>query len=266
MKIDKKSILEYIEEYGGAAEALKGFCEVVDKRSYFSVKEFDVIRKNMNLAFPAAGLLSGKVELVAEAIEGSIDFREKQIISKIDRMSNMDLKRVEETYEKLLYKNSFEYILKYAKELLLRDSKSFYKITYRFVLSDNMRLLKPLMLLSFEKMKRTDDEFIILLMSYLTKARSDYSCLENENYGETWHSFEFVKEQLKNVKELLESKEGLGILSYCLAMERYEISEEDKKIVSILHNAIQKLKDGKTELENRVEKALVSKLIEELNI
>lgn len=266
MSIDKKSILEYMEEYGGAAEALRGFSEVVDKRSYFSVKDFEIKRKEMNLALPAAGFFPERKELVAEAIEKSIDFREKQIIGKIERLSNLDLKKLKETYEKLLYKNSFEYILRYAKELLLRDEKEFYRITYRFVLSDNMKLLKPLMLLGFEKIGKRDDEFIILLMAYLTKARSDYSYLENISKGETWHSYEYLKGHLKELSEKLDSRKGLEILSYCSAMEKYGISEEEKQIVSVLSQAVEELKSAEAQPLDRIEKVILEKLKRELEL
>ncbi|MGL4402864.1 MAG: hypothetical protein ACRCTS_04000 [Fusobacteriaceae bacterium] len=225
MKIERENIVEYIKEYGGAEETLKGFSEVLDKRSYFIVKEFEIFRKKMNMALPAVAYLKNS-DLVAQAIEESMDFRERQIIEKIDRLSNMELKKVKETYSKLLYKNSFEYILRYGKELLLRSPKDFFDITYEFVLSDNPKLLKPLMLLAFEKIGRYEDEFIILLLSYLTKSRSDFSYMDKIILENGTSPRKEMGSYIEKTAEKIESLQGLAFVSYLKVAEKFEAKDE----------------------------------------
>ncbi|MGL5964105.1 MAG: hypothetical protein ACRCZ2_06890 [Fusobacteriaceae bacterium] len=236
MKLEKENIVQYIKEYGGSEDALRGFSEVLDKRSYFTVKNFEIFRKKINMALPAVAYLKDAV-LIAQALEESIDFKERQIIEKIDRLSNMDLKRVKETYEKLLYKNSFEYILRYGKELLLRSPEDFYSITYRFVLSDNPKLLKPLMLLSFEKIGRYEDEFIILLLSYLTKSRSDFSYMDKKIVVQQIFTSQDIFNSLDSCKEKVKSVEGLSFISYLKVVEKIELKE--KKIDARLAGLIE---------------------------
>lgn len=264
MKLEKENIVQYMKEYGGAEEALKGFSEVLDKRSYFTVKNFQIFRKKMNMAIPAVAYLQD-LDLIAQAIEESADFRERQIIEKIDRLSNMELKRVKETYEKLLYKNSFEYILRYGKELLLRSTKDFFQITYKFVLSDNPELLKPLMLLSFEKIGRYEDEFIILLLSYLTKSRSDFSYMDKIISGEREFSRDEISKYMEKTEEKIDSLEGLAFVSYVKAAEKVEIEEREinSRLDALIGIHLEELKksDKLTPL-TQVEKEILKVLLE----
>lgn len=264
MKIERESIIEYIKNYGGAEEALKSFSEVLDNRSYFTVKNFEIFRKKMNMALPAVAYLK-ETNSIAQALEESIDFRERQIIEKIDRLSNMELKRVKETYEKLLYKNSFEYILRYGKELLLRSPKDFFHITYKFVLSDNPRLLKPLMLLSFEKIGRYEDEFIILLLSYLTKNRSDFSYLEKKLVGKNVSNREEIFNYIEKKEEKIESLEGLAFVSYIRAVKRFELTvageELPGKLNSLMEIHLEELKESSSKIMlSQIEKEILEAL------
>lgn len=263
MKIERENIVEYIKEYGGAEEALKGFSEVLDKRSYFTVKNFEVIRKNMNIAMPAVAYIQDS-DLVAQAIEESIDFRERQIIEKIDRLSSMELKKIKETYEKLLYKNSFEYILRYGKELLLRSPKDFFNITYRFVLSDSPKLMKPLILLSFEKIGRYEDEFIILLLSYLTKSRSDFSYLEKIFENNNSSERKELNNYLLELEEKSDSLSKLAFISYFRAVERFQIldSKTDEKLEKLLEVHMEELKrESFSETLTSIEKNILDSLL-----
>ena len=245
MKIERESIVEYIKEYGGPEEALRGFSEVLDKRSYFKVKNFEIFRKKMNMALPAVAYLKDS-DLVAQAIEESVDFRERQIIEKIDRLSNMELKKVKETYSKLLYKNSFEYVLRYGKELLLRSPKDFFHVTYEFVLSDNPKLLKPLMLLSFEKIGRYEDEFLILLLSYLTKSRSDFSYIDKIVWAKENSPREEVLSYIDKTEENIESFQGLAFVSYMKAVEKFisKDKEMDGRLDKLIGMHMEELKNS----------------------
>lgn len=263
MKIERENIIEYIKEYGGAEEALKGFSEVLDKRSYFAIKDFKMFRKKMNMALPAVAYIEDS-NMVAQALEESIDFRERQIIEKIDRLSNMELKRVKETYEKLLYKNSFEYILRYAKELILRSPKDFFHITYKFVLSDNPKLLKPLMLLAFEKIGRYEDEFIILLISYLTKSRSDFSYLEKISTENNPSEEKVIKDYSLELVEIADSLKKLAFVSYLKAVERFQKYDEktDGKLLKLIEIYLEELKKEEcSEVLAEIEKTILTSLL-----
>lgn len=180
MEISRDGIEEYIKEYG-IGESIKAFAELMDKRVYFAIKGFNVTRKKMNMAIPAAAYIDFKGEkksLLIEAFQESIDAVERQHISKIDRLSNLTVEKLVEKLEKIMWKDSTEHALRYAKELLLRDEDAFYKLMGKFALLDDISSGKALFLSAFKKLARKDDEIIFLLISYMIKARGDYSNYE----------------------------------------------------------------------------------------
>ncbi|MGL6063982.1 MAG: hypothetical protein ACRC0S_02750 [Fusobacteriaceae bacterium] len=257
MEINKASIESYIDGYG-LIECLKGFAELLDKRSYFSIEKYEIKRKKMNLALPVAAFLSENKDLTILAIEQSINSKERQIIPKMNRMSNLILEKLEENLFKLLVKNNFEFSLKYGKELFLRDRNLFKSVISKYVLLDNIDSLKSLMILSFFKLESKDDEFIFLLISYLTKYRADYSQYENLDENEENLKVEDIFKKIKEKKSDLYSRKGLAILSYFnLILESEEINP---KCLIILSNNIEKLSSNKNSCDG-VESLLIENLV-----
>lgn len=272
MEITKEGIKNYIEEYG-IIEALKGFAEVIDKRSYYNVKGYEVNRKKLNIVLPAVAFINDNDDLIVDAFYKSIDCKERQIIPKIERMSNTTIEKLEEKLEKLIVKGSFEFSLRYAKELILRDEKRFYKLITKLALFDAVDLKKALLVLSLKKINKKDDEFIFLLMSYINKAKSDYSEYEkvlekmkkeNINYldynqGKLNLLFENIEILLKN--GLLENCMGLNIVSYLCLM--IEMEEEKEIFIEIINQKIKELKNSleKTNKLDDCEKEILKKLL-----
>ncbi len=253
-----EGIKNFIEEYG-AKEAIIGFSEIIDKRKYFSIENNMIKRKEMNVALIAVALLENNIDLVIEGFQKSIDKKERQVIMKIDRMSNVSIEDLEEILFKLLYKNSFEHSLKYGKELYFRDSEKFYDLISKFALMDNMDLRKPLLVSAFKKLEMKNDEIIYLLMSYLTKARSDYFYFENLVEKEI--NRKEIKTRIKILGEKLKTQEGLNLLQYLNLVEEKEGILTDRfysiielKLEKIEKEKIEKLKENK--LDN-IEEGLI---------
>lgn len=265
MEINKASIESYIDGYG-LIECLKGFAEMLDKRSYFSIENDEIKRKNLNLALPIAAFLGDNKNLTILAIEKSIDSRERQIIPKMNRMSNITVEKLQENLFKLLVKNNFEFSLKYGKELFLRDKKLFNSIISKYILLDNIDSLKSLMALSFFKLDEKDDEFVFLLISYLSKYRSDYSEYENLIEINEELSSKDILEKIIKKKEFMYSRKGLAILSYFNLI--LESEEKNPKFLKILTDKIDKLTNNKNICsdENLLIENLVDFFIKKLKI
>lgn len=281
MEIIKSGLKKYIDEYG-VEESLKGFAELLDKRVYFSINGFNVCRKELNLAIPAIAFLEDE-ELVLEAIHNSIDPVERQHIDKINRLSNVSVEKLVEKLERLLVKDSLEHTLRYAKELLYKDKDAFYRVLSKYALLDSINSRKTLLVSAFKKIDRKDDEIIFLLISYMAKARADYSDLEkkiSENGSNQELEFDSLlsdlRKQLSETKDKLQCKLGLNIVSYVnllsdvIECDSSKINKEDYKIfVQIIMDKLSILKDIK--LEDRktlseVEKGILSTLILNLKI
>lgn len=259
MKIEVEGIKSFIEEYG-VKEALVSLGEIMDKRSYFSIVDYEIKRKKLNLALPVAAFFPENIDLISKSIEESIDRVERQIILKIDRMSNLTLEKLEENLFKLLYKNSFEHSLKYGKELFLRDKKRFFKVISKFALMENPKLRKPMLVSAFEKLDIDADEILYLLFSYLTKAKSDFSIFEEVTMSEK--TSEEIKNMLLQEKDRFYSEEGLNLLQYLYLLEKQD--EQNKAFYGVLENQIEKLKNSKNKIENNIEKSIVEFYIKEL--
>ncbi|MGL4534148.1 MAG: hypothetical protein ACRC0V_09095 [Fusobacteriaceae bacterium] len=260
MKIEFEGIKSFIEEYG-IKDSLVSLAEIMDKRSYFAIEDYEIKRKMMNLALPAAAFFPEDIDLVSKAMEDSVDRAERQIILKIDRMSNLSLEKLEENFFKLLYKNNFEHSLKYGNELFLRDKSKFFKVAYKFAFMDNPKLRKPMLVAAFEKLDMEEDEIIYLLISYLTKARSDFSIYESATTGEK--TLEELKAVVLSLKEKLYTVEGLDLIQYLHALENYP--EKNKKFYEVLENRIEFMKKSDNKIVSSVEKAILEFYIKELS-
>lgn len=281
MEIIKSGLKKYIDEYG-VEESLKGFAELLDKRVYFSINGFNICRKELNLAIPAIAFLKDE-ELLLEAIHSSIDPVERQHIDKINRLSNVSVEKLVEKLERLLVKDSLEHTLRYAKELLYKDKDAFYKVLSKFALLDSINSRKALLVSAFKKIDRKDDEIIFLLISYMTKARADYSDLEKkicENDSNLELNFDSLllnlRKQLSESKDKLQCKLGLNIFAYVnllldvVQCDNSEKNKEDYKVfIQVIMDKLSILKDINLEdgrALSEVEKGILSTLILNLKI
>lgn len=276
MEINRDGLKKYMDEYG-VVDTLKGVAELLDKRVYFSVKGFNIDRKEMNLAIPAVAF-SQNEELMLNTIHSCISPIERQHIDKIDRMSNLTVEKLAEKLEKLLIKDSLEHTMRYAKELLYRDENRFYTVLSKFALLDSMKSRKALLVSAFRKIGRKDDELIFLLISYMVKARADYSDIEKNKNLFSELSYEElmlnIKNKLNELKEIEQYKVGLDIVSYLnLIVETVEIDssnkEEYKRFIQTLLNNLNLLNEKRDEMSEKsseIEKEILQTLISNLKI
>lgn len=276
MEINRDGLKRYMDEYG-VVDTLKGVAELLDKRVYFSVNGFNIDRKELNLALPAVAF-SKNDELMLDTIHSCISPIERQHIDKIDRMSNLTVEKLAEKLEKLLIKDSLEHTMRYAKELLYRDENRFYTVLAKFALLDSIKSRKALLLSAFRKIGRKDDELIFLLISYMVKARADYSDIEKSKNRLSDLSYDNLMLDLKNglndSKERVQCKLGLDIVSYLnLIIETVEIDtsnkEEYKIFIQILLNSLNLLNEKRDEIiekSSEIEKEILQTLISNLKI
>lgn len=276
MEINRDGLKRYMDEYG-VVDTLKGVAELLDKRVYFSVDGFNICRKELNLALPAVAF-SKDDELMLDTIHSCISPIERQHIDKIDRMSNLTVEKLAEKLEKLLIKDSLEHTMRYAKELLYKDENRFYTVLAKFALLDSIKSRKALLISAFKKIGRKDDELIFLLISYMVKARADYSDIEKIKNGLSDLSYDDMIVDLKNrlneSKERVQCKLGLDIVSYLnLIVETVEIDtsnkEEYKIFIQILLNNLNLLNEKRDEIiekSSEIEKEILQTLISNLKI
>lgn len=276
MEINRDGLKRYMDEYG-VVDTLKGVAELLDKRVYFSVDGFNICRKELNLALPAVAF-SKDDELMLDTIHSCISPIERQHIDKIDRMSNLTVEKLAEKLEKLLIKDSLEHTMRYAKELLYKDENRFYTVLGKFALLDSIKSRKALLISAFRKIGRKDDELIFLLISYMVKARADYSDIEKIKNGLSNLSYDELMLDLKNrlneSKEKVQCKLGLDIISYLnLIVETVEIDasnkEEYKIFIQILLNNLNLLNEKRDEIiekSSEIEKEILQTLISNLKI
>ncbi len=248
-KYDIEKIKKCITDEG-RYKVLLTFAEVLDKRSFFSVDGFDIKRKRMNLVVPALAFISDE-KIFEEAFLNSVDKTERQVISKIDRMSNVEVDKLAENLHKLLTKGNFDFALKYGKELLCRDREKFIEVISSVALMDNIFLMKPLLVLAFIKINKNDDELLYLVISYLTKARADYSDWENILDTETNFSFDdFNKIDKKS------SYKWLGVTAYSKLMSVTN-NMNNQKCLNMLSNKIKQLDEKETKEESKIINELI---------
>ncbi|MGL4393450.1 MAG: hypothetical protein ACRCSK_08490 [Fusobacteriaceae bacterium] len=258
MNLSKEIFQEYLndtKEKKTAVDALTNFAEYFDERVYFSVDTKNIRRKKMKLVIPAVAFIDDK-NILSKVMEQCADKVERKILDKkISRLSNIEISVLEEKFIKLYAKENFEFALKYGNELFLRDKNKFIKIISSFVLIDNIFSQKSLMLLSFMNLPKITCEIFYLFMSYMIKARADFSDWENyerknfeKNSGQ--NNLENLRAKILEEKELLNSYEGLAVLSYFCLLKTLE--EKDEKYLNILADKISQLKlsDKNSEQEN----------------
>ncbi|MCL4580310.1 hypothetical protein YWH7199_01970 [Fusobacterium nucleatum YWH7199] len=199
---------------------LSEYSSFFDMRTYFKVNEDgDISQKSYN-PITLLYLFCDDEENLAEYLFKYSYPEEKQNIKKIDRASNLDIETLKRNLMKTLVNSHLEFSKTFAKELFLRDKKSFFETAYNFSLMGNPKDLKLFFVYALEKIFSKinyDENIFYIIIAYLTKFRDDYSIymevdennlnFDMKNYSDDkkiyLNIFEKVlnKYKLKNVKK-----------------------------------------------------------------
>ena len=189
-------------------------------RTYFKVNEDgDITQKSYNPITLLYLFCDDEENLAGYFFKYSYP-EEKQNIKKIDRASNLDIETLKRNLMKTLVNSHLDFSKTFAKELFLRDKKSFFETAYNFSLMGNPKDLKLFFVYALEEIFSKinyDENIFYIIIAYLTKFRDDYSIymevdennlnFDMKNYSDDkkiyLNIFEKVlnKYKLKNVKK-----------------------------------------------------------------
>ena len=169
--------IELIKEKGKFT-ILSEYSSFFDMRTYFKVNEDgDVSQKAYN-PITLLYLFCDDKENLAEYLFKYSYPEEKQNIKKIDRASNLDIETLKKNLIKTLTNSHLDFSKTFAKELFLRDKKSFFETAYNFSLMGNPKDLKLFFVYALEEIFSKinyDENIFYIIIAYLTKFRDDYS-------------------------------------------------------------------------------------------
>ena len=169
--------IELIKEKGKFA-ILSEYSTFFDMRTYFKVNEDgDIFQKTYN-PITLLYLFSDDKKNLAEYLFKYSYPEEKQNIKKIDRASNLDIETLKRNLMKTLVNSHLDFSKTFAKELFLRDKKSFFEVMYSFSLMGNPKNLKLFFVYALEEIFSQinyDENIFYIIIAYLTKFRDDYS-------------------------------------------------------------------------------------------
>ena len=211
--------IELIKEKGKFT-ILSEYSSFFDMRTYFKVNEDgDIFQKSYN-PITLLYLFCDNEKNLAEYLFKYSYPEEKQNIKKIDRASNLDIETLKKNLMKTLVNSHLDFSKTFAKELFLRDKKSFFEVMYNFSLMGNPKDLKLFFVYALEEIFSIinyDENIFYIIITYLTKFRDDYSIymevdennlnFDMKNYSDDkkiyLNIFEKVlnKYKLKNVKK-----------------------------------------------------------------
>ena len=188
--------IELIKEKGKFA-VLSEYSAFFDMRTYFKVNEDgDIFQKSYN-PITLLYLFCDNEKNLAEYLFKYSYPEEKQNIKKIDRASNLDIETLKKNLMKTLVNSHLDFSKTFAKELFLRDKKSFFEVMYSFSLMGNPKDLKLFFVYALEEIFSIinyDENIFYIIIAYLTKFRDDYSTymeaaennlsLDNSNYSD----------------------------------------------------------------------------------
>ena len=188
--------IELIKEKGKFA-ILSEYSTFFDMRTYFKVNEDgDIFQKSYN-PITLLYLFCDDEKKLAEYLFKYSYPEEKQNIKKIDRASNLDIETLKKNLMKTLVNSHLDFSKTFAKELFLRDKKSFFETMYNFSLMGNPKDLKLFFVYTLEEIFSKinyDENIFYIIIAYLTKFRDDYSTymevaennlsLDNSNYSD----------------------------------------------------------------------------------
>ena len=157
---------------------LSEYSTFFDMRTYFKVNEDgDVSQKSYN-PITLLYLFCDDEENLAEYLFKYSYPEEKQNIKKIDRASNLDIETLKKNLMKTLVNSHLDFSKTFAKELFLKDKKSFFETMYNFSLMGNPKDLKLFFVYTLEEIFSKinyDENIFYIIIAYLTKFRDDYS-------------------------------------------------------------------------------------------
>ena len=176
---------------------LSEYSSFFDMRTYFKVNEDgDIFQKSYN-PITLLYLFYDDEKNLAEYLFKYSYPEEKQNIKKIDRTSNLDIETLKKNLMKTLVNSHLDFSKTFAKELFLRDKKSFFEVMYSFSLMGNPKDLKLFFVYALEEIFSIinyDENIFYIIIAYLTKFRDDYSTymevaennlsLDNSNYSD----------------------------------------------------------------------------------
>ena len=157
---------------------LSEYSSFFDMRTYFKVNEDgDISQKSYN-PITLLYLFCDDEKNLAEYLFKYSYPEEKQNIKKIDRASNLDIETLKKNLMKTLVNSHLDFSKTFAKELFLRDKKSFFEVMYSFSLMGNPKDLKLFFVYALEEIFSIinyDENIFYIIIAYLTKFRDDYS-------------------------------------------------------------------------------------------
>ena len=169
--------IELIKEKGKFT-ILSEYSTFFDMRTYFKVNEDgDIFQKSYN-PITLLYLFCDDEKKIAEYLFKYSYPEEKQNIKKIDRESNLDIETLKRNLMKTLVNSHLDFSKTFAKELFLRDKKSFFETAYNFSLMGNPKDLKLFFVYALEEIFSQinyDENIFYTIIAYLTKFRDDYS-------------------------------------------------------------------------------------------
>ena len=169
--------IELIKEKGKFT-ILSEYSSFFDMRTYFKVNEDgDIFQKSYN-PITLLYLFCDNEKNLAEYLFKYSYPEEKQNIKKIDRASNLDIETLKKNLMKTLINSHLDFSKTFAKELFLRDKKSFFEVMYSFSLMGNPKDLKLFFVYALEEIFSQinyDENIFYTIIAYLTKFRDDYS-------------------------------------------------------------------------------------------
>ena len=169
--------IELIKEKGKFT-ILSEYSSFFDMRTYFKVNEDgDIFQKSYN-PITLLYLFCDDEKNLAEYLFKYSYPEEKQNIKKIDRASNLDIETLKKNLMKTLVNSHLDFSKTFAKELFLRDKKSFFEVMYSFSLMGNPKDLKLFFVYTLEEIFSKinyDENIFYIIIAYLTKFRDDYS-------------------------------------------------------------------------------------------
>ena len=188
--------IELIKEKGKFT-ILSEYSTFFDMRTYFKVNEDgNIFQKSYN-PVTLLYLFCDNEKNLAEYLFKYSYPEEKQNIKKIDRTSNLDIETLKKNLMKTLVNSHLDFSKTFAKELFLRDKKSFFEVMYSFSLMGNPKDLKLFFVYALEEIFSIinyDENIFYIIIAYLTKFRDDYSTymevaennlsLDNSNYSD----------------------------------------------------------------------------------
>ena len=169
--------IELIKEKGKFT-ILSEYSSFFDMRTYFKVNEDgDITQKSYN-PITLLYLFCDDEKKLAEYLFKYSYPEEKQNIKKIDRASNLDIETLKKNLMKTLTNSNLDFSKIFAKELFLRDKKTFFETMYNFALMGNPKDLKLFFVYTLEEIFSKiayDENIFYTIIAYLTKFRDNYS-------------------------------------------------------------------------------------------